>query len=76
MITPWLTEIFTAAYVPDANRRHDPLASPAWGDNSRDIAGGGEVFEGQRALAAVLAPQHAVGVPGAVFLGVDACHNP
>ena len=39
MITPWLTEIFNAAYVPDAHRRRDPLASPAWGDNSRDIAG-------------------------------------
>jgi hypothetical protein len=27
-------------------------------------------------LAAVLAPQHPVGVPGAILLGVDACHNP
>jgi hypothetical protein len=37
---------------------------------------GGEVFESQRALAAVLTPQHAVGVSCAVLLGVDACHNP
>jgi hypothetical protein len=35
-----------------------------------------QVFEGQRSLAAVLAPQHPVGVSGAVLLGVDACHNP
>lgn len=37
---------------------------------------GRQVLESQRALAAVLAPQHAVGVSGAVFLGVDACHSP
>ena len=37
---------------------------------------GREVFESQRALAAVLAPQHAVGVTRTVLLGVDACHNP
>jgi hypothetical protein len=34
-----------------------------------------QVFEGERSLAAVLAPQHPVGVSGAVLLGVDACHN-
>ncbi|MDT5058031.1 MAG: hypothetical protein QOF66_6397 [Mycobacterium sp.] len=37
-------------------------------------AGGREVFEGQRALTAIVA--HAEGVPSAVLLGVDACHNP
>jgi hypothetical protein len=37
---------------------------------------GGEVFEGQRALAAIVAPQYTVGISGAVLLGVDACHNP
>jgi hypothetical protein len=37
---------------------------------------GSEVFEGQRTLAAVLAPQHAIRVAGPVLLGVDACHNP
>jgi hypothetical protein len=37
---------------------------------------GREVFEGQRTLAAVLAPQHAIRVAGAVPLGVDACLNP
>jgi hypothetical protein len=35
-----------------------------------------EVFEAQRSLAAVLAPQHPVGVSTTIFLGVDACHNP
>jgi hypothetical protein len=36
---------------------------------------GGEVFEGQRALAPVLPPEHAGGVRRAVLLRVDACHN-
>jgi len=36
-------------------------------EQSLETVCGGEVFEGQRALAAVLAPQHAVGVPGAAF---------
>jgi hypothetical protein len=35
-----------------------------------------QVFEGQRALADSLAPQHPVGVSGPVLLDVDACHNP
>ena len=39
MITPWLCELFNTAYVPDARRRRDELASPAWADNGRDIAG-------------------------------------
>jgi len=37
---------------------------------------GAQIFEAQLALAAILAPQHAIGVSGAVLLGVDACHNP
>lgn len=39
MITPWLCEIFNTAYIPDPLTRRDALASPAWGENSRDIAG-------------------------------------
>lgn len=39
LITPWLCELFNTAYIPDPRRRHDPLASPAWGDNSRDVGG-------------------------------------
>ncbi|MEV0341817.1 alpha/beta hydrolase fold domain-containing protein [Nocardia sp. NPDC050713] len=39
MITPWLCEIFNAAYIPHPPTRRDALASPAWGENSRDIAG-------------------------------------
>jgi hypothetical protein len=35
-----------------------------------------QVLERQRALATVFAPQHTVGIPGAVLLGMDACHNP
>ncbi|MEU2257748.1 alpha/beta hydrolase fold domain-containing protein [Nocardia xishanensis] len=39
MITPWLCEIFNTAYIPHSPTRRDALASPAWGENSRDIAG-------------------------------------
>jgi acetyl esterase len=39
MITPWLCELFNTAYIPDPRRRRHPLASPAWGDNSRDVGG-------------------------------------
>ena len=35
-----------------------------------------QVLERQRALATVVTPQHPIGVPGAVVLGMDACHNP
>jgi acetyl esterase len=39
MITPWLCEVFNTAYIPDAQRRRDKLASAAWGDNCRDLEG-------------------------------------
>jgi hypothetical protein len=35
----------------------------------------GQILECQRPLTTVLAPQHAVGLPGAISLGVDACHT-
>ena len=34
-----------------------------------------QVFDGQRSLAAVLPPQHPVGVSGVILLGVDACRS-
>lgn len=40
-------------------------------DQCHEALCGGEVFEGQRSLAAVVAPQHPVGTSGAVLLGVD-----
>jgi acetyl esterase len=39
MITPWVCEVFNTAYIPDPQRRRDKLASPAWGDNCRNLAG-------------------------------------
>jgi acetyl esterase len=38
-LTPWMAEIFDTAYIPDRARRADPLASPAFGDNDRDLTG-------------------------------------
>ena len=35
----------------------------------------GQILERQRPLTAVLAPQHALGLPRAVLLGVNACHT-
>ncbi|WP_156690030.1 hypothetical protein [Mycobacterium sp. Marseille-P9652] len=40
-----------------------------------EILCGREVFEAQRALTAVLTPQHTISVPAAVLLVVNACHN-
>jgi acetyl esterase len=36
---PWMGEILDTAYIPDANKRRDRLASPAWGTNGDDIKG-------------------------------------
>lgn len=39
LVTPQLCEIFNTAYIPDPQRRGHAWASPAWGDNLRDLAG-------------------------------------
>jgi acetyl esterase/lipase len=39
VIRPWMGEVFDTAYTPDAARRTDPLASPAWGSNGDGLAG-------------------------------------
>lgn len=39
VIRPWMGEVFDTAYIPDAARRTDPLASPVWGSNADDLAG-------------------------------------
>jgi acetyl esterase/lipase len=39
IMKPWMGEIFDTAYIPDRTRRCDPLASPAWGDNGKGLAG-------------------------------------
>ena len=39
IMKPWMGEIFDTAYIPDRTQRGDPLASPAWGDNARGLAG-------------------------------------
>jgi acetyl esterase/lipase len=39
VIRPWMGEVFDTAYIPDAARRTDPLASPAWGGNGDGLAG-------------------------------------
>jgi acetyl esterase len=39
VIRPWMGEVFDTAYIPDAARRRDPLASPAWGGNGDGLAG-------------------------------------
>lgn len=39
LITPQLCEIFNAAYIPDPQLRGHAWASPAWGDNPRNLAG-------------------------------------
>ncbi|WP_304115962.1 alpha/beta hydrolase [Mycolicibacterium bacteremicum] len=39
IMKPWMGEVFDTAYIPDRQRRRDPLASPAWGDNADEIAG-------------------------------------
>lgn len=39
ILKPWMGEVFDTAYIPARQRRRDPLASPAWGDNADDIAG-------------------------------------
>ncbi|GLY43177.1 carboxylesterase [Amycolatopsis sp. NBRC 101858] len=39
VIRPWMGEVFDTAYIPDAARRTDPLASPAWGSNGDGLAG-------------------------------------
>ena len=39
VLKPWMGAVFDTAYVPDRDRRRDPLVSPAWGSNGDDIAG-------------------------------------
>lgn len=39
IMKPWMGEIFDTAYIPDRTQRTDPLASPAWGDNGKGLAG-------------------------------------
>ncbi|MDY6998642.1 MAG: alpha/beta hydrolase, partial [Actinomycetota bacterium] len=39
VLTPWMGEAFDTAYIPDRSRRRDPLASPAWADNTAGIGG-------------------------------------
>jgi len=39
VIKPWMSEIFDTAYIPDAVRRRDRLASPAWGTNGDNLGG-------------------------------------
>jgi acetyl esterase/lipase len=39
VLKPWMGAVFDTAYIPDRDRRRDPLASPAWGPNGDDIAG-------------------------------------
>lgn len=39
VIRPWMGEVFDTAYIPDAARRTDPLASPAWGSNGDGLVG-------------------------------------
>lgn len=39
VLKPWMGDVFDTAYIPDPAQRHDPLASPAWGDNADGIAG-------------------------------------
>ena len=38
VLRPWMGEVFDTAYIPDRDRRRDPLASPAWGGNSANLA--------------------------------------
>jgi hypothetical protein len=35
-----------------------------------------QVLERQRTLTAVPTPPHAIGIPAAILLGMNACHNP
>lgn len=39
VMKPWMGAVFDTAYIPDAMRRRDPLASPAWGVNGDGLAG-------------------------------------
>jgi len=39
IMKPWMGEVFDTAYIPDAARRRDPLASPAWGENAVGLDG-------------------------------------
>ncbi|MDV3125007.1 alpha/beta hydrolase [Mycobacterium sp. 21AC1] len=39
VLRPWMGDVFDTAYIPDRNRRRDPLASPAWGENGTNLAG-------------------------------------
>ena len=39
ILRPWMSEVFDTAYVPDADRRRDRLASPAWGTNGAGVHG-------------------------------------
>jgi acetyl esterase/lipase len=39
VLRPWMGEVFDTAYIPNRQRRHDRLASPAWGTNADNIVG-------------------------------------
>jgi acetyl esterase len=39
MLRPWMGAVFDTAYIPDTERRRDPLASPAWGSNGDGLHG-------------------------------------
>jgi acetyl esterase len=39
VLKPWMGAVFDTAYIPDPDRRRDPLASPAWGANGDGLAG-------------------------------------
>lgn len=39
LLKPWMGEVFDTAYIPDHAGRSHRLASPAWGDNDRDLTG-------------------------------------
>jgi len=39
VLRPWMGAVFDAAYIPDTERRRDPLASPAWGSNGDGLHG-------------------------------------
>ena len=39
VMKPWVGAVFDTAYIPDPAQRRDRLASPAWADDSADLAG-------------------------------------
>jgi acetyl esterase/lipase len=36
VLRPWMSEVFDTAYLPEIDRRRDPLASPAWEPTASD----------------------------------------